>query len=279
MLDAGKHRSSLLPQASRMDPPSERAFAAQPCEMRVDVYDVAVRHLIEECHSTRSWNDLERLMSQLQVLLPHRYFGCAVQGAKSLLVRHVFNLNVPELLWGSLVLDPAAASTGHAREWLASREPTFYQLPAAHGDHHDAAQSGGGGPADWVLLHGIPDLSGSYICFFYFVGSERLATRDVRRALITFSPHLYLAISNFVRAPSAAMGREALSVRETEVLQLVAIGKTNEEIAHVLKISHFTVKNHMQSILLKLYANNRTHAVIRAIEQGLLTRDPNCLVR
>ena len=68
------------------------------------MYDNAVSHLIEECHSTRCWNDLERLMSQLRELLPHRYFGCAVQGAKSLHVRHVFNLNVPEALWSSLVL-------------------------------------------------------------------------------------------------------------------------------------------------------------------------------
>ncbi|MDB5609468.1 MAG: hypothetical protein JWP25_6368 [Bradyrhizobium sp.] len=41
------------------------------------MYDNAVSHLIEECHSTRCWNDLERLMSQLRELLPHRYFGCA----------------------------------------------------------------------------------------------------------------------------------------------------------------------------------------------------------
>lgn len=262
-----------------MDTPSGRAFAAKLGAAPMDVYDNALIHLSEECRSTRSWSDLERLMSQLRELLPHRYFGCAVQGAKSLLVRHVFNLNVPQLLWSSLVLDPAPACTGHSREWLAIRDPIFYQLPAGHGDHDDSAQSGKDEPADCVLQHGVPDLSGSYICFFYFVGSERLATKDVKRALITFSPHLYVALSNFVRAPSAAMGREALSVRETEVLRLIAIGKTNEEIAYLLRISHFTVKNHVQSILLKLYANNRTHAVIRAIEQGLLARDPNCLAR
>jgi LuxR family quorum-sensing system transcriptional regulator SolR len=47
-------------------------------------------------------------------------------------------------------------------------------------------------------------------------------------------------------------------------------GKTNEEIGEILGISVFTVKNHIQRILLKLNATNRVQAVLRALEAGLI---------
>ena len=55
--------------------------------------------------------------------------------------------------------------------------------------------------------------------------------------------------------------REALSMREEEVLRWVSEGRTNAEIAEVLNISPFTVKNHVQQIMRKLDAANRTEAV------------------
>lgn len=63
----------------------------------------------------------------------------------------------------------------------------------------------------------------------------------------------------------------ALSPRELEVLQLIAIGKTNRQIARELFLSTSTVKNHVQRILTKLGASDRTQAAIRAIELGLLS--------
>jgi DNA-binding CsgD family transcriptional regulator len=52
-----------------------------------------------------------------------------------------------------------------------------------------------------------------------------------------------------------------LSTREREILRLVSEGKTNIDIAKILAISAFTVKNHMQRIIKKLNAANRTEAV------------------
>jgi DNA-binding NarL/FixJ family response regulator len=63
---------------------------------------------------------------------------------------------------------------------------------------------------------------------------------------------------------------DALSERELEVLRKVATGNSNKLIADQLSISEATVKSHMTSILSKLDANDRTHAVTIAMKRGFL---------
>lgn len=64
---------------------------------------------------------------------------------------------------------------------------------------------------------------------------------------------------------------EELTSRELEVLKLMAQGHSNVEIGKSLNIAESTTKNHVKKILSKLGANNRTHAVSLAREQGLLS--------
>lgn len=63
---------------------------------------------------------------------------------------------------------------------------------------------------------------------------------------------------------------DSLSARELEVLRQVANGEANKRIAATLKISEDTVKAHMKSILAKLGANDRTHAVTIALRRGIM---------
>ena len=63
---------------------------------------------------------------------------------------------------------------------------------------------------------------------------------------------------------------EPLSQREQEVLQLIALGQTNQEIALQLVVSRGTVKAHTASIYRKLNVANRTEAVARARQLGFL---------
>jgi DNA-binding NarL/FixJ family response regulator len=63
---------------------------------------------------------------------------------------------------------------------------------------------------------------------------------------------------------------DALSQREIEVLRRVAAGGANKIIAGELSISEETVKAHMRSILAKLSANDRTHAVMIALKRGII---------
>ena len=63
---------------------------------------------------------------------------------------------------------------------------------------------------------------------------------------------------------------DALSDREVDVLRRVATGHSNKIIASQLNLSEATVKGHMKSILSKLGANDRTHAVTIAMRRGFL---------
>jgi DNA-binding NarL/FixJ family response regulator len=63
---------------------------------------------------------------------------------------------------------------------------------------------------------------------------------------------------------------DALTVRELEVLREVAAGNANKMVAQLLNVSEETIKAHMKSILSKLGANDRTHAVTIAVKRGII---------
>jgi DNA-binding NarL/FixJ family response regulator len=63
---------------------------------------------------------------------------------------------------------------------------------------------------------------------------------------------------------------DSITARELDVLREVANGSSNKIIASDLNISEHTVKNHLKSILSKLDANDRTHAVMIALKRGFL---------
>jgi DNA-binding NarL/FixJ family response regulator len=64
---------------------------------------------------------------------------------------------------------------------------------------------------------------------------------------------------------------EPLSAREIEVLKEVSAGRANKQIAAKLALSEETIKTHMRNILAKLDAQDRTHAVMIALERGIIT--------
>lgn len=66
-----------------------------------------------------------------------------------------------------------------------------------------------------------------------------------------------------------------LSTREVEILDYIARGNSNKEIAKSLKISDQTVKNHITSILKKLSVNDRTAAVVHALRHGWIKMGEN----
>lgn len=101
---------------------------------------------------------------------------------------------------------------------------------------------------------------------FATVAAARAAAIDADALLLPASSPARQAADDDLTLPA-----EALTTRETEVLELVAEGLPNKAIADRLGISDQTVKFHVAQICAKLGATNRTDAVRRALERGLIT--------
>ena len=81
-------------------------------------------------------------------------------------------------------------------------------------------------------------------------------------------PQIAHHVLGAIRTPETTSS--PLTPRETEVLRLIADGQGNKEIARTLTISVSTVKFHVQDILEKMSASDRTQAAVKALRQGLL---------
>jgi DNA-binding NarL/FixJ family response regulator len=72
------------------------------------------------------------------------------------------------------------------------------------------------------------------------------------------------------RPPEGGLPADALTPRELEVLGLVQLGRSNREVAEELFISRGTVKRHIENIMAKLGVSDRTQAVVKALQLGIL---------
>ncbi|MGS0684841.1 response regulator transcription factor [Nakamurella sp. GG22] len=114
------------------------------------------------------------------------------------------------------------------------------------------------------------------------VGPEELldAIRLIARGESLLSPQATRAlISTFLdrpqRSDTASDGRlQALTPRELEVLSLVAMGLSNEELAEHLVVSPLTAKTHVNRAMTKLGARDRAQLVVIAYETGLVRQNP-----
>ena len=132
-----------------------------------------------------------------------------------------------------------------------------------------------------VAAHGLPGFDGQPAAFFAFFKLPAHPHEREARMLDRLVPYLHAA---WLRANCDQPGqsvaksiraREILTTREKEILIWVERGKSNNEIAQILEISHLTVKNHVQKILRKLNVQNRVQAVAKGISLNLtLTRVP-----
>ncbi len=81
-------------------------------------------------------------------------------------------------------------------------------------------------------------------------------------------------ISEFVTSPAApdpAAGRDVLTAREQEIVELVARGLSTDEIAERMVISPLTAKTHVNRAMTKLHCHDRAQLVVWAYESGLIT--------
>jgi DNA-binding NarL/FixJ family response regulator len=92
------------------------------------------------------------------------------------------------------------------------------------------------------------------------------AIRSAARGETVLAPSVATRLVNRMRVPA----EEALTAREVEVLELVARGSSNADIAAALFISEATVKTHLLHAFAKLGVDDRTAAVVASIERGII---------
>ena len=100
------------------------------------------------------------------------------------------------------------------------------------------------------------------------------AIRNVYRGEASLHPTVARKlIGELHHPPSLPPTPEPLTEREVQVLNLVAQGLSNQEIAQVLNVSERTVRTHVSNILSKLHLANRTQAALFALREGLARLD------
>ena len=97
----------------------------------------------------------------------------------------------------------------------------------------------------------------------------RRAIKAAAAGQVHLSPQAAARLLSEVRTPEKTS--EPLTERETDVLRLLAQGKTNKEIARELNIAEQTVKTHVSHVLDKLEVPSRTQAALYAIRVGLVS--------
>jgi DNA-binding NarL/FixJ family response regulator len=97
--------------------------------------------------------------------------------------------------------------------------------------------------------------------------SLRRELLDAMRSVHNGGKHLNAEVASQI---AVHISDQALTLRERDVLQLVAEGNSNKQIAHRLALSEDTIKGHMKVIFSKLGASDRTHAVTLAARRGMI---------
>jgi two-component system, NarL family, response regulator LiaR len=102
------------------------------------------------------------------------------------------------------------------------------------------------------------------------------AIRDVHNGQSSLHPTIARKlVDELQQPPRAPLSEDPLTEREVEILNLVAQGLPNQEIADRLVLSERTVRTHMTNILGKLHLANRTQAALYALRKGLARGGPN----
>ena len=100
-----------------------------------------------------------------------------------------------------------------------------------------------------------------------------IAIRTVAGGSAIFSPGIAQKVLDYLRATSADSSPrdlfDELTVREREILELIARGSTNAEIASRLSLSAKTVSNYISNVLLKLHATDRAKLMLMALDAGM----------
>jgi transcriptional regulator EpsA len=269
--DAGTKSSATLRGEGRS--PSAALLDSRELESLLLNIDASLR--VYSRHQLFGWTQ-----GLLQNLVKHDLLVCGLCGARPASVeidcfaspwidpqRLAGSLQREEVQWARLI-EGWTANDFHPLVCDAGGEGAL-----AHGAFAAELQRIG---ARRVIVHGSYDAHGKPVSIFVLAGAPDAPEREPAFVVELIVPFLHLAwmrsqLKPSVEAAAVSPKRpDPLTARESEILHWVHLGKSNFEIGAILEISPFTVKNHLHKILRKLNAQNRAHAVSRALALHIL---------
>jgi LuxR family transcriptional regulator, quorum-sensing system regulator CviR len=119
--------------------------------------------------------------------------------------------------------------------------------------------------------YGVRNISGNKGSIFCFAAEKMKKEKRTELILELLVPHYHETLNRILSKNHA--DRTILSPREEEIMKWIMQGKNTWEVSIILKISERTVKFHIDNIMKKLDAVNRTHAVAIALRENLIALD------
>jgi transcriptional regulator EpsA len=227
----------------------------------------------------------------IQVILPHQLAICGYydRARKEVRLEALNSIVVPAPVLAMLTDGRSLLMQHVITAWINNRGHALaVHLPALAQRGTSLASSAelltAAGFVD-LLVHGVsrPQRSADIETLFVFASPGAAVTKSQVASIELLLPNLhstYLRVQAIEREIAEAGSQPcntapgfsgtSISEREEQVLAWVREGMSNQEIGEQLGISPLTVKNHIQKILRKLGAANRTQAVARAISMNLL---------
>lgn len=248
-----------------------------PESVRADYFEIVEPTLhIQNQDQFLKWSQTE-----LQRIFPHGKFICGVGrlGKSGAQIQHVMARNFPQEYIQGLQREDGLLCSPIFAKWMRENQPVLFEP--------DSKTDASTIPLEWLdrfrifglvnlAAHGLYDINthtASYFCFSNIPGSLNLRHAYILRLLV---PHMHAALIRVVpntkfkkRNPSQKHAK--LTPREEEIVQWLATGKSNWEIAQVVGLSEATVKNHVHHILQRLQVSTRTQAVAKVIHSKLIS--------
>lgn len=262
--------------------------------MLMDKQKLQLYSIAQEFHDLKSINDFkEFIQTRIRSIFPHEIAVCGTGDLRSGRISRLINIDFPEDYLQSVVQSGHLAHSHTFRMWAERQAPVFYFDGEANGDVEP----------NWlstirrcgihsITSHGLVELNGQSISYFAFGNIRAYDFYVTKLFLIALIPYLHYSLTRVLTMPDVISSNDTncvdaashksdvlhkttqhislLSVRESEILGWVAIGKSNWEIGQILGISQFTVNNHLKSIFKKLFVTNRIQAVTKAIALSLI---------
>lgn len=232
--------------------------------------------IIGECASLTKPVNAAALTHKLSNILPYDkavYALANLDGNGTLLSYQVLNISYPQE-W----LDLYASKGFHAVDPIAKENFNTFQPQFWHETYRKWEY-----PKEFIETAKDFNLETGYACgvrnlrategSIFSMSGQFVDHSRHKFILEALAPHLHLGFNSLLSQGASTPARfvsTVLSIREKEILNWIKKGKTSWDISVILAISERTVKFHVNSIMAKLDAVSRTHAVAIALSAGLI---------